>query len=312
MNKSKNENISGLELECYRAQIQLDKEFEHRYLYHLIQEEKSNIINDLLHNLINIEELVGSEDIPTHYAEKRTFLRALLNIRNPKPLPTEFIEKINHLLQAELFESEIVTSNTLPSILNNIPRSNVENGEKLALWQGDITKLDVDAIVNAANSQMLGCFQPLHACIDNAIHSAAGPQLREDCDTIMSIQEKPEKTGDAKITRAYNLPSKYVIHTVGPIVPKGTSLTDKQRRQLTSCYISCLELASQAETIQSLAFCAISTGVFGFPKNEAAQIAIRTVDNWLNDNPNRFNKIIFNVFGEEDYHEYIRVLRRES
>ncbi|MCM3186856.1 protein-ADP-ribose hydrolase [Priestia megaterium] len=310
MNNSNKQTIPSLELEQYRSQIQLDKVFKHKVLSRSIQEEKSSIINDLLYELVNIEEMANKEDVPIYYQEQRIFLRALLNIRKPKPLSIEFIKKNNYLLQTELFESNTVTSKALPSVLEENPNSYVENGEKLALWQGDITKLEVDAIVNAANSEMLGCFQPLHACIDNAIHSAAGPQLREDCKIIVSIQEASEKTGDAKVTRAYNLPSKYVLHTVGPIVPKGTSLTDKQRRQLISCYISCLELASQVENIKSLAFCAISTGVFGFPKNEAAKIAVRTVDDWLSKNPDRFNKVIFNVFGKEDYDEYISVIRK--
>lgn len=150
--------------------------------------------------------------------------------------------------------------------------------DKFVLWQGDITQLNADAIVNAANKYMLGCFQPLHACIDNAIHSAAGPQLREDCETIMSNQKESEMTGGAKITRGYNLPAKFDLHTVGPIVPKGTELTEKQKAELASCYQACLEVANEIGGIKTIAFCAISTGVFGFPKPDAANIAIKTVN----------------------------------
>jgi O-acetyl-ADP-ribose deacetylase (regulator of RNase III) len=175
------------------------------------------------------------------------------------------------------------------------------------LWQGDITQINADAIVNAANKYMLGCFQPLHACIDNAIHSAAGPQLREDCDVIMSFQGELEETGGAKITRGYNLPAKFVVHTVGPIVPKGTELTEIQKAELASCYKSCLEVANEIGEIKTIAFCAISTGVFGFPKPEAAIIAVETINEWLNTHPNYFEKIIFNVFSEEDYKEYLNV-----
>lgn len=157
---------------------------------------------------------------------------------------------------------------------------------------------------------MLGCFQPFHACIDNAIHSAAGPQLREDCNMIMSIQGESEATGGAKITRGYNLPSKFVLHTVGPIVPKGTELTEQQKTELASCYRSCLDLANEIAEIKTIAFCAISTGVFGFPKPKAAGIALRTVNEWLNTNSNHhFENIIFNVFSDEDYREYLNVFR---
>lgn len=177
------------------------------------------------------------------------------------------------------------------------------------MWQGDITRLEIDAIVNAANNQMLGCFQPLHACIDNAIHSAAGPQLREDCYTIMRLQGAKEKTGTAKVTRAYNLLSKYVLHTVGPIVMRGTAVTDKQRFELVSSYTACLEVAKRVESIKTIAFCAISTGVFGFPKKEAAEIAVNTVMNWLQENPRSFEKIVFCVFSEEDYQIYYDVFQ---
>ena len=134
-------------------------------------------------------------------------------------------------------------SNNLDTVSHLFPNNGFIQSDKFILWQGDITQLNTDAIVNAANKQMLGCFKALHACIDNAIHSAAGPQLRDDCEIIMSTQGELEKTGNAKITRAYNLPSRFVLHTVGPIVPSGTMLTEQQKDELASCYISCLEFS---------------------------------------------------------------------
>lgn len=179
---------------------------------------------------------------------------------------------------------------------------------QLFTWQGDITTLKVDAIVNAANSQMQGCFQPFHACIDNAIHFVAGPRLREDCHTIIRLQGKEELTGTAKITRGYNLPAKFVLHTVGPIIPKGSPLTISDKQALANCYISCLNLAAEQGYIKSIAFCAISTGVFGFPKEEAAKIAINTVNTWLSSNHHVFTNVIFNTFDDHTTELYQREL----
>ncbi|KAL7712713.1 Uncharacterized protein QTN25_009726 [Entamoeba marina] len=173
------------------------------------------------------------------------------------------------------------------------------NSNKLFEWKGDITTLKVDCIVNAANSDMLGCFSPNHQCIDNAIHTFAGPQLRRDCSIIMNKQQFKEPTGLAKITKAYYLPSKYIIHTVGPIVNK--ELTQEDINLLESCYTSCLDIANETGTIESIAFCGISTGVFGFPKKHAAMIAVSTVIIWLYKHPfTRINKVIFNTFSDED------------
>ena len=163
------------------------------------------------------------------------------------------------------------------------------------IWQGDITRLRVDAIVNAANSQMLGCFHPLHKCIDNAIHSAAGVQLREECHQLMLQQGHPEETGTAKITKAYNLPCKHVIHTVGPIIPNGIP-TDYQKEQLASCYRNIMACADE-NGLESVAFCCISTGEFRFPNQSAAEIAVKTVKDYLLAHPNASLKhIVFNVF----------------
>ncbi|MFT4415418.1 protein-ADP-ribose hydrolase [Fredinandcohnia humi] len=273
----------------------------------IIQPNTKHVVDDLIYELLQEPDAPCDVEIPNDYKEKRNLLRALLNIRATKPLDNGFLEKMDSLLQMELREKGIVKVENLESVANMFPDNPFSQSDKFILWQGDITRLNAEAIVNAANKQMLGCFQPLHACIDNAIHSAAGPQLRNDCEIIISTQGDLEETGNAKITRAYNLPSRFVLHTVGPIVPKGTPLTNQQRDELASCYISCLELASEIKNIKTIAFCAISTGVFGFPKTDAARIAVNTVNQWLSEHPNHLEKVIFNVYGNEDYNEYLNV-----
>jgi O-acetyl-ADP-ribose deacetylase (regulator of RNase III) len=180
-------------------------------------------------------------------------------------------------------------------------------GTPMKVWRGDITRLSVDAIVNAANTSLLGCFHPGHGCIDNAIHSAAGPRLREDCARIIEIQGHPESSGDAKITRAYHLPSRFVLHTVGPIVAGGRAHPDDEH-MLVCSYWSCLELAAGTPSIRSLAFCAISTGVFGYPKDGAADVAVRTVSRWLRERPKTLGLIVFCVFSDADERAYDRVM----
>lgn len=177
----------------------------------------------------------------------------------------------------------------------------IEEGKgKIKLWQGDITTLKVDAIVNAANSKLLGCFIPQHNCIDNVIHSAAGVQLRDECNRIMQMQGHDEAVGSAKITGAYNLPSKHVIHTVGPQIPYGEYPTDRDCEDLRDCYLACLEIASRYK-LESIAFCCISTGVFNFPQKLAADIAIKTVEEYLNTTETTLTDIIFDVFSDDDY-----------
>lgn len=185
------------------------------------------------------------------------------------------------------------------------PYSNIKHGNTIILWKGDITRLKVDAIVNAANNQMLGCFVPCHECIDNAIHSAAGIQLRLECNEIMNKQGSLESTGGAKVTEAYNLPCKYVIHTVGPII--NAPLTEEDCNKLESCYRSCLQVAIE-NNIKSIAFCCISTGEFCFPKEKAAEIAIKTISNFLDYNNKKIERIIINVFKEEDFKIYKNLL----
>jgi O-acetyl-ADP-ribose deacetylase (regulator of RNase III) len=217
---------------------------------------------------------------------KRDQLKAHLTSA-PPPLPEEIL-----LLTDELFSKE--------------ERSAVVVDE--LLWKGDITTLKVDAIVNAANSQMLGCFQPFHKCIDNAIHSIAGPRLREACYQLMLQQGHTAPTGQAKITPGYFLPAKYVLHTVGPIVAHRQP-TPVQEQQLASCYTNCLEVAAANGDIESIAFCCISTGVFGYPAELAAKVAIHTVHDWLATHPrSTVQKVIFNVFSDADYQIYQKEL----
>lgn len=234
--------------------------------------------------------------IPSDEYNQKRLLRSLFNIRMPKPVSDEFLQIQDEYLQEENHRKGITDIADLEPIQKGI-----------YLWQGDITKLKCGAIVNAANSQMLGCFNPCHGCIDNAIHTFAGVQLRRDCNEIMQKQGYDEPTGQAKLTSAYNLPCKYVIHTVGPIV--SGRLTQEDRDLLKSCYLSCLKLAEE-KCVDSIAFCCISTGVFGFPQREAAQIAVDTVKEYKEESHSDI-KVIFNVFKESDLAIYRGVLANE-
>ncbi len=234
--------------------------------------------------------------IPSDEYNQKRLLRSLFNIRMPKPVSDEFLQIQDEYLQEENRRKGITDIADLEPIQKEI-----------YLWQGDITTLKCGAIVNAANSQMLGCFNPCHGCIDNAIHTFAGVQLRRDCNEIMQKQGYDEPTGQAKLTLAYNLPCKYVIHTVGPIV-RGR-LTQEDRDLLKSCYLSCLKLAEE-KYVDSIAFCCISTGVFGFPQREAAQIAVDTVKEYKEESHSDI-KVIFNVFKDSDLAIYRGVLANE-
>lgn len=220
--------------------------------------------------------------------------RSLVNIREPEPIGREFLELQDRLLKKMIAGKGITGSDSLGPMQENI-----------CLWQGDITALQIDGIVNAANSGLTGCCCPCHGCIDNAIHTFAGVQLRLECADIMRRQGHPEPTGKAKITKAYNLPSRYVLHTVGPIVTG--ELTGKDCESLASCYQSCLELA-ELHRLRSIAFCCISTGEFHFPNREAAEIAVGTVKAYLA--AHRGISVVFNVFKDEDYQIYQRLLSR--
>ena len=232
--------------------------------------------------------------VPDSRQERRDLFRALMNVRPPEPVSEEFLQVQDEELQALLAEKGVV------EILRIAQNGIVE-------WQGDITRLKVDAIVNAANSQMLGCFVPLHRCIDNAIHSAAGVQLRLACEEMMKGSDEP--TGSARITPGFNLPAKYVIHTIGPIVTTPLPLR-QQEAQLASCYTSCLDLAYKYG-LASIAFCCISTGEFRFPNDRACFIAVSTVRSWMASHlESSVKTVIFNTFKDIDHELYKNALAK--
>ncbi len=253
-------------------------------------------------------EMAGYKDyaLPDDETGLFNLYRALCNIREPKPdaetmhtLPEDFYKVESEVLREITCEKGVTDSAAIPpSVLDS----------RLSLWQGDITTLKTDAIVNAANSQMLGCFSPLHACIDNCIHTMAGVELREKCYEIMKAQGNEEETGRAKITPGYNLPAKFVIHTVGPIV--GGFLTEREKLLLASSYNSVLNLASE-NNLACVAFCCISTGVFHFPPERAARIAVETTQIWLDEHKSSsIKKVVFNVFKDSDKEIYEKILSR--
>ena len=252
----------------------------------------------LIKELMSEDDHYRNYDIPAGDREQSNLLRSLMNVREPRPISDEFLSIQDEYLKDENARGGLIRLDDL---------SPVKSDERIYIWQGDITRLQVDAIVNAANSQMLGCFQPLHNCIDNIIHSKAGIQLRLKMNEIMVAQGHEEPTGQAKITPAYNLPCKYVLHTVGPIV--SGRLTRDHEDLLASCYRSCLELASQSG-VSSIAFCCISTGVFMFPNERAAEIAVKTVKNWLTDTDSHM-QVVFNVFKDIDLLIYKSILEED-
>lgn len=241
-----------------------------------------------------IRTLNPNVKIPESKQEKEDLLRTLMNIWEVEKLPEQFFDVQDEYLKQKLSEKKIVELEELDEVEKNI-----------YLWQGDITTLKVDAIVNAANKALLGCFIPHHRCIDNAIHTQAGLQLRQECFEIMQKQGEFEKTGQAKITSGYNLPAKYVIHTVGPIIYH--SVEDSDKELLASCYRNCLELALK-NNLKSIAFCCISTGEFRFPNDLAAQIAVAEVRKVLREKPDKDIKVVFNVFKDSDLAIYRNIL----
>lgn len=247
----------------------------------------------LIEALLDEQPQHSKTEIPKSGQEQKILLRSLFNIRMPIPVSDEFLKIQNEYLKEEIRQKGITG-------LADISRSR----DDLYLWQGDITTLECDAIVNAANSQMLGCFYPNHGCIDNAIHTFSGVELRLACYELMKQQGYEEPAGRAKITPAFNLPSRYVIHTVGPIVHG--SLTTNDCNLLASCYRSCLKLAEQ-NGLKSIAFCCISTGEFHFPNDKAAEIAVKTVNEFKAETHSKI-KVIFNVFKDTDYVIYKKLL----
>lgn len=252
---------------------------------------KEKLVDELLGYLINEDERLENFEIPSNYIEKRNLLRGIINLRAPYPISEDILVLEDQLLQLELKEKEVTDE------------SEIETREDcIALWQGDITTLKIEAIVNPGNSALLGCFIPNHSCLDNQIHTFAGIRLRLVCNKIM--QGKEEKVGQAKITDAYNLPCDYVIHTVGPMITG--NVTKKEEELLAKCYKSCLDLAKE-KNIKTIAFPTISTGVFSFPKELASKIAVSTVREYVKENPNTFDKIVFDVYEEEDKVYYDRL-----
>lgn len=247
----------------------------------------------LINYLLSENNELSSIDIPEKDAEKKRLLRSLMNIRPPKTASRDFLEAQDAYLQEECIKKGVISLSDIPTVQPGI-----------YLWQGDITRLSADAIVNAANSTMLGCFVPCHGCIDNAIHSAAGIELRLECSRIMQKQKTEEPTGKAKITKAYHLPCRYILHTVGPIIYE--TVTEKDCNLLSDCYRSCLELAA-AYQLKSIAFCCISTGEFHFPHEKAAKIAVQTVQDYQKKNQNGL-EVVFNVFKDIDYEIYKQLL----
>jgi len=245
--------------------------------------------------------------VPEDTAGKWRLLRALMNIRPPIAISPELLDLQDRLLSAQREAKGVTGLEALPSVLAEFPGTWIPFADRLILWRGDITTLAADAIVNAANDRLLGCFIPHHRCIDNAIHSAAGIQLRLECNEIMRARGYAESSGQAKITRGYNLPSRYVLHTVGPIITD--DVTEAHERRLASCSTACLNLAAQHADIRSVAFCCISTGEFRFPGSLAAEIAVQTVCDWMKGSDRRMGKVVFNVFTQEDYDIYAGLFR---
>ena len=248
----------------------------------------------LIQELLKENKRYEDMEIPQDFEEQRALLHALMNVRIAKNVDDEFIKVQDEYLQEEIKRKGIVDIDDLKPIKDGI-----------YLWQGDITTLRCDVIVNAANSGMTGCYVPNHRCIDNCIHSFAGVQLRLECDEIMTKQGHGEPTGQAKITNSYNLPCKYIIHTVGPII--NGKLTSEDCDLLESCYKSCLELAVK-NNLESIAFCCISTGAFHFPNDNAAQIAVKTVEEFMKKETS-LKKVIFNVFKDMDKEIYRKLLK---
>ena len=252
-------------------------------------ERRNYLIDSLLEEKKEYKKIL----LPQSTGEQKALLRSLMNVRMAAPISEVFLQIQDEYLKEETKKKGITDIRVLKP---------VEEG--IYLWQGDITTLKCDAIVNAANSGMTGCYQPCHNCIDNCIHTYAGIQLRNACAKIMEKQGYEEPTGRAKITPAFNLPCKYVLHTVGPIVQG--HLTEEHEELLASCYRSCLELADEND-VKSMAFCCISTGVFMFPNERAAEIAVQTVRDYRREK-NSGIEVIFNVWKDEDYEIYRELL----
>ena len=247
-----------------------------------------NKLDYLIEELIKEDPNLSNIEIPTNIDEKKDLYRALRNIRNPKPISEDYLRIQDEYLKEEIKNKGIIDEKDIAF-----------DKDIISICQGDITTLKCDVIVNACNEYLLGCFNPTHRCIDNTIHSFAGMQLREECNNIMKGKTLPN--GEVVLTNAYNLPSKYIIQTVGPQVNGIPS--DKDKEDLKNCYYNSLELCKE-KGLKTIAFPCIATGLYGFPKEEASKITIDTIKEYLKANPNIFKHIIFNVFTDEDLEIY--------
>lgn len=263
----------------------------------------------LIKYLLKENTNITIDKIPDSLEDKKKLWRSLCNIRNAKPISSKYLEMEHKYLQSELKNNQVTKVDNIKTISKTIKESSFENENKICLWQGDITTLQIDAIVNAANSQGLGCFIPCHKCIDNQINTFAGVELRIECNEIMKSKNYFLDTGNAIITKGYNLSCTYIIHTVGPIIQ--TEVTKEDKIKLADCYKNSLELAIK-NGIRTIAFPCISTGEFRFPKEDACKIAISTVEKFLKEHKENFDKIVFNVYGEEDYKIYERNIKQSG
>lgn len=250
----------------------------------------------LIEYLLKEDNKISRQKMPNDKQGQENLLRSLMNVRLPQPISEEFLKIQDEYLKERNQERGITDIADLQPVTSD---------QRLYIWQGDITTLKCDAIVNACNSQMLGCFSPMHACIDNFIHTYAGIELRLEMHQVMTKQGHEEATGQAKITPGYNLPASYILHTVGPIIQ--WNVTKEDEALLASCYKECLKLAANTG-VESITFCCLSTGVFHFPQQRAAEIAVETVKDYL-DKDSRIKKVIFNVFKDEDLEIYNKLLK---
>lgn len=272
------------------------------------QEERLRI---LVRAFLDDSVRYASEEVPSDITEQKQLLRALMNIRPPGRMDQKTILLQDEYLREENRRRGILTLNDIPSIREQYgcrsPFSDI-----ISLWQGDITRLKVGAIVNAANSRMLGCFQPLHGCIDNCIHTYAGIELRAECARQMQEMERKygpgyeQPTAVPMLTDGYNLPADHVVHIVGPIAT-GKGVTPELSEDLRLCYQRTLDLCFENE-IKSVAFCCISTGVFRFPADQAACIAVKAVEDWLRGHRDAMERVIFNVYIQRDRKLYEDIL----
>lgn len=243
------------------------------------------------------------------HRDKQTLYRALVNIREPKPISDEYLKIEDEYLKEELKKSKITNVKSIKTIRDKYKKSKVANSDVICLWHGDITKLKIEAIVNESNNKGLGCFIPNHKCVDNQIHTFAGVKLRLACDEIMKPLNYNLETGNAIITKGYNLPAKYVIHTVGPVVEM--QVNDENEEKLANCYINSLQLAIE-KNLRTIAFPCISTGIFDFPNVAASRIAIKTVDEFISKNRDKFDKVVFDLWTTDDFEVYEQNVKKDS